>query len=408
MPDTMVSTLSVAGPLGARLLPPSGRKQAMAGQGRWRSSLPPGVAERILEPVLALLLAGLVLIGQVQVSGANHGAMWLDLAACVTSALGALRSREGPWVFFVVLLSYVAIPQNWVTLGELAMLIPVLGMGIRGQKQMRRILSPLMLAVVVYRSVLNEPFQRAWIYFGFWMVAVAAAWLVGDAFTRSRAAQRQAAEMALLGQRTQIARDLHDVVAHDLSNVALRAQQALMLGTGDPDDLHFIAHTASKCVDDMRHLLRLLRDVDGASRAPGRWREPDVSATVDEQVERLRTAGFKVSAQIEGSLEDLRGTVPHAVSWILVEACNNVLRHGNPAQPCAILLTNNSSTLDLAVINSASGMHAVQRPGRLGIVGMRERAIAAGGSLDVRQHVEKWIVNATFPKGRLNEAGGGG
>jgi signal transduction histidine kinase len=53
-------------------------------------------------------------------------------------------------------------------------------------------------------------------------------------------------------------------------------------------------------------------------------------------------------------------------------------------------------------------MHTAQRPGRLGIVGMRERAIAAGGSLDVRQHVEKWIVNATFPKGRLNEAGGGG
>jgi hypothetical protein len=66
----------------------------MAGQGRLRSSLPPGVAERILEPVLALLLSGLVLIGQVQVSGANHGAMWLDLAACVTSALGALRSTK--------------------------------------------------------------------------------------------------------------------------------------------------------------------------------------------------------------------------------------------------------------------------------------------------------------------------
>jgi len=367
----------------------------------------PAWAERVLEPLLASLLGMLVVIGWVAGPRSAPWALMLDLAACITAALGAFLPRTGPLAFVAVLSVYAFIPNDWLTLGELAALIPILGMGVRRQRRLRRVLAPPILVLVAYRSVAGEAFSNAWGYIAFWTLALAAAWLVGDAFARSRAAQRLEAEAALAEQRTQIARDLHDVVAHDLSNMSLRAQHALLSSTYATDDLEYFARTSAKCVDDMRRLLRLLR-ANSVPNSAETWQEPDIQGTLSSQMQRLRSAGFAVTAQIEGSLEDLRGTVPHAVSWILVEACNNVLRHGNPAQPCAILLTNNSSTLDLAVINSASGMHAVQRPGRLGIVGMRERAIAAGGSLDVRQHVEKWIVNATFPKGRLNEAGGGG
>jgi signal transduction histidine kinase len=371
-----------------------GSRRVMRGMHWLRGAVRGARAERVLEPVLALLLASLAVLGQIQYSHRNDLALWLDLVTCAASALGAFRPKEGPWVFFAVLLAYLFVPQGWVTLGELSVLIAILGMGIRSQKRLRLILTPLMLAIVVFRSgegrVLLTPL-------GFWILAVAAAWLVGDAFARSRDSQRQAVEVALMGQRTRIARDLHDVVAHDLTNVALRARQALVLGTQDPDDLRYIAQTASKCVDDMRNLMRLLRTTRGGDADTRSWLEPDVPSTLATQAERLRTAGFKVTAHVEGPLEGLTGTVPHALSWILIEACNNVLRHGDSSKPCMIFVTSSTSVLDLAVINSVAGSHLSLRPGRLGIIGMQERAIAAGGNLTVTPHDEKWIVKAEFP-----------
>lgn len=354
------------------------------------------LAERVLEPLLALLLAGLAVLGQLQYVHPHELALWLDLLTCIAAALGAFRPKEGPWVYFAVLLAYLFVPVDWITLGELSVLIPILGMGIRGQKRTRLVLSPLLLAIVVYSSIRNAH-SELWVYLGFWMLAFAAAWLVGDAFARSRAAQRQAVEAALMGQRTRIARDLHDVVAHDLTNVALRARQAIVLGTQDPDDLRYIAQTASKCVDDMRNLMRLLRTTGGGDPDAHNWLEPDVPSTLAAQALRLRTAGFKVTAHVEGPLEDLTGTVPHALSWILIEACNNVLRHGDASKPCMIFVTSSTSVLDLAVINSVAGSHLSLRPGRLGIIGMQERANAAGGNLTVTPHDEKWIVKAEFP-----------
>lgn len=354
------------------------------------------LAERFLEPLLAILLASMALLGRLQYPDRHNLALWLDVVACVAAALGAIRPKEGPWVYFAVLLAYLFVPRDWTTLGELSVLIPILGMGIRGQKRLRLILSPLMLAIVIYRSLEGRPGDLP-IYMGFWVLAAAGVWLVGDAFARSRAAQRHAVESALMGQRTRIARDLHDVVAHDLTNVALRARQALVLGTQDPDDLRYIAQTASKCVDDMRNLMRLLRTTGGGAPDSHNWLEPDVPSTLAAQAQRLRTAGFKVTAHVEGPLEDLTGTVPHALSWILIEACNNVLRHGDLSQPCTIFITSSTSTVDLAVINGIAGNHLSLRPGRLGIIGMQERASAAGGNLNVTPHDDKWIVKAEFP-----------
>jgi signal transduction histidine kinase len=348
-----------------------------------------------LEPLLASLLGMLVVIGWVAVPRSTPWAVLLDLAACITAALGAFLPRAGPLAFVVVLSVYVFIPDSWLTLGELAALIPILGMGVRRQKWLRRVLAPPILVLVAYRSVVGQSLSNAWGYIAFWTLALAAAWLVGDAFARSRAAQRLEAAAALAEQRNQIARDLHDVVAHDLSNMSLRAQHALLFGTYATDDLEYFAQTSAKCVDDMRRLLRLLR----ANSVPNileTWQEPDIQGTLSSQMERLRSAGFVVTAQVEGGVSDLTGTVPHAVIGILVESCNNILRHADTAEPCVILMTRTDAQLDLAVISSGEGELA-RKPGRLGIIGMRERAEAAGGALSIQNANQKWIVSASFP-----------
>lgn len=99
------------------------------------------LAERVLEPLLALLLAGLAVLGQLQYVHPHELALWLDLLTCIAAALGAFRPKEGPWVYFAVLLAYLFVPVDWITLGELSVLIPILGMGIRGQKRTRLVLS---------------------------------------------------------------------------------------------------------------------------------------------------------------------------------------------------------------------------------------------------------------------------
>jgi len=355
----------------------------------------PAWPERVLEPLLASLLGMLVVIGWVAVPRSTPWALLLDLAACITAALGAFLPRTGPLAFVAVLSVYAFIPNDWLTLGELAALIPILGMGVRRQKRLRRVLAPPILVLVAYRSVAGEAFSNAWGYIAFWTLALAAAWLVGDAFARSRAAQRLEAEAALAEQRTQIARDLHDVVAHDLSNMSLRAQHALLSSTYATDDLEYFARTSAKCVDDMRRLLRLLR-ANSVPNSAETWQEPDIQGTLSSQMERLRSAGFTVTAQIEGDISVLTGTIPHAVIGILVESCNNILRHADAAEPCVILMTRTEAQLDLAVINSGEG-ELTQKPGRLGIIGMQERAEAAGGALSIQNANEKWIVSASFP-----------
>lgn len=353
-------------------------------------------AERALEPLLASLLGMLVVTGWVvAVPRSTPWAILLDLAACLTAALGAFLPRAGPVAFVAVLSVYAFIPHDWLTLGELAALIPILGMGVRGQRRLRRVLAPPILVLVSYRSVAGEELSTGWGYVAFWTLAMAAAWLVGDAFARSRAALRLEAEAALADQRAKIARDLHDVVAHDLSNISLRAQHALLTSTYATDDLEYFAQTSAKCVDDMRCLLRLLR-VNGAPQSSVTWQEPDIQDTVASQMERLRSAGFAVTAQVEGDVRVLTGTIPHAVIGILVESCNNILRHADSAEPCVILMTINDVRLDLAVISSGES-ESIEKPGRLGIVGMQERAEAAGGHLSIQTGNRKWIVSASFP-----------
>ena len=86
----------------------------------------PAWPERVLEPLLASLLGMLVVIWWVAGPMSAPWALMLDLAACITAALGAFLPRTGPLAFVAVLSVYAFIPNDWLTLGELAALIPIL------------------------------------------------------------------------------------------------------------------------------------------------------------------------------------------------------------------------------------------------------------------------------------------
>ncbi|MGH4015963.1 MAG: sensor histidine kinase [Pseudonocardiaceae bacterium] len=219
---------------------------------------------------------------------------------------------------------------------------------------------------------------------------------------RSRAEQdrRRASE-----ERLQIARELHDVLAHNISLINVQASVALHLLDEQPDAargaLTTIKQASKDVLTEMRSVLGVLRA--GGEAAP---RVPAPSlARLDELVARGRDAGLDLRTELRGESVPLPASVDAAAYRILQEALTNAARHGSSAQATA-LITYEHSALTVQVNNqtavaqsavgtsaigtsaagtsaagtSAAGTPSVGEGTGNGIAGMRERATALGGT----------------------------
>ncbi len=230
------------------------------------------------------------------------------------------------------------------------------------------------------------------------------AWAAGtgvrgiDERSRQRVARAQAeAEDAVRALRTEMARDLHDVVAHALSVVAVQAGGARAVLDDDPAlagrALEDIQDVSRRALVDMRHLLGLLRDGGPAEEVVRRPGLDDLEALV----EPLRRAGTRVELRREGEPVPLSpGTATTAVR-VVQEALTNVLRHAGATSAC-VALRWAPGGLELSVVDD--GTVGGQRPGGggHGLVGMRERVDLLGGSLSTGPRPGGgWAVTAWLP-----------
>jgi signal transduction histidine kinase len=217
------------------------------------------------------------------------------------------------------------------------------------------------------------------------LVALAAAEIVrvrrDRALTWRRAAEetrrRQAGE-----ERLRIAQELHDVVAHHMSLINVQASVALHLAgrSSQPVEpaLEAIKAASKEALTEMRALVGVLRD-DGsaAPRSPAATLE-----ALDELVERSRHAGLDVRRQVEGESHRLPAAVELAAFRITQEAITNVVRHSG-AQHATIRLEYGADELTVAVEDDGRGSGGTDLLPGNGIRGMRERATALGGSLEI-------------------------
>jgi signal transduction histidine kinase len=243
------------------------------------------------------------------------------------------------------------------------------------------------------------------------LVAIA---LLGNTVVRRRQSRRLLAEQAELNQlerarrsvleeRARIAREMHDVVAHHMSMIAVRAETAPYRVAGLPDpareELATIATAARAALADMRRLLGVLRaEADETPRAP----QPGLG-DVHELVETARRAGMPVTV----TLRDADG-VPEAVGLaayrIVQEALANAARHA-PGGMVRIVGRVAGDRLELAVRNGPAvpGIEPPSLPAGgsgHGLVGMRERAALLGGSLSAgRDDSGGYTVTAVLPFG---------
>jgi signal transduction histidine kinase len=187
-------------------------------------------------------------------------------------------------------------------------------------------------------------------------------------------------DQAAMGERARIARDLHDVVAHHVSAIAVQAESARLTTEDLPDEgrAHFeaIGQTARDALTEMRRLLGVLREHASAGAA----RDPQPSLVrLNELVETARAAGTPVRLTLAGTVVTLPPGVDLCAYRILQEALTNVRRHA-PGAAVEVLLEYTPDALRLRVSDDGPGAVSPDLDGH-GLLGMRERAIMVGGTL---------------------------
>jgi signal transduction histidine kinase len=182
-------------------------------------------------------------------------------------------------------------------------------------------------------------------------------------------------------EQLRIARELHDVVAHNLSLINVQAGTALHLIHERPElaesALGAIKAASKDALDELRALVDVLRA--GPERAP--LRPTPTLADVDELVERSRAAGIPVELRVHGTRRPLPRPVETAAYRVAQEALTNVARHAAAART-VVDLDYGIDVLVVQVRDDGPGANGSGFTGK-GIVGMRERVVALGGELEV-------------------------
>lgn len=221
----------------------------------------------------------------------------------------------------------------------------------------------------------------------FFAVALVADWLAG-VFVRSRRLTRAAAERdvereeqvrkAIQDERARLARELHDVVSHNLSVVVVQAAGARAAGDVDAETLEKIERSGRQSLVEMRRLLGVLRD-DGSE--PALEPQPGI-AELPTLAESLRTTGVQVALHVRGDRDGLSPVLELSIFRIVQEGLTNVLKHAN-ATSVDVAVDLGPEIVSITVADDGRGAPGTGAPGTTGhgLVGVRERVALFGGEL---------------------------
>jgi signal transduction histidine kinase len=221
------------------------------------------------------------------------------------------------------------------------------------------------------------------------LFAVVVAWLIGDMTSAIReyrrqlqaAERRQAAEelqLARAEERLRLSRDVHDVVSHSLSTIAVQAGVARLVLAERPGQagaaLSAIETASRSALDELRGLLRQIRDPQEVDEAAA-----PTLADLPALIDRLCRAGLDVSYRSVGAPRPYGTAVEMSAYRIAQEALTNVTKHASGAQ-ARVEIEHGANELVVTVADSGSRTRSAPGSG-LGIAGMRERAELLGGTL---------------------------
>jgi signal transduction histidine kinase len=212
----------------------------------------------------------------------------------------------------------------------------------------------------------------------FWLggVLVRARRQAASLAARNGALQRQA-ERAAAAERTRIARELHDIVAHHLSVVVLQAAGARASGKAAEAALEKIEHSGRQALTETRRLLGVLRE---SAEETGLTPQPGVGE-LEVLAQSVRAAGLPVNLVISGAPAALPAAVDVSVYRIVQEALTNVLKHAGPARADVTIGCADEAVIIEITDNGTREPRDWTQAGGHGLAGMRERAAIFGGEL---------------------------
>ncbi|MDH2428781.1 histidine kinase [Sphaerisporangium sp. TRM90804] len=371
--------------------------------------------ERISEVVLVGVL-GLLLLADTA-RGLSLGGADLAVPLCGLVGTGAYvlrrRHRVGGAVLLISLSAAISLSVGRHGLGSGfpgfaeagSLLLITIGV-LRWVAPLRRAvwITSAVMVVLELAAVLRAEGEGDAVSFGFlFFVAWATAVGIGSYLRYQLQRRRQTVEAVRRAERLELARELHDLVAHHITGIVVQAQAARTVADQHPEavttSLDAIAGAGAEALTSMRRLVGVLRSEDDASRRPG-------SSLTDLRVlvEKFSVDGPPVAYEVGQGVSDsaLPPEVVTTLHRVLLESLTNLRRHAPGARWAQVDLR----TADQGVLLRIRNPHSIADPrvsalgGGYGLVGMAERVTALGGDLRAGPTPEgAWEVRAWFPAG---------
>ena len=204
-------------------------------------------------------------------------------------------------------------------------------------------------------------------------------------------------DQAKAREREQLARELHDTVAHHVSGIAIQAQAGRAIAASHPERaieaLATIEDAATRTLTELRAIVGVLRASQHTEFAP----QPGMA-----EVEQLATDGQThpcVKVMLAGELDDLSPAVGAAIYRLAQESITNARRHARHATQVTVAVTGDADQVRLTVDDDGSSGIASRAPAGYGLVGMRERATLLGGTFHAGPTAGRgWRVEANLPR----------
>lgn len=373
----------------------------------------PGAAQAIR--IIVSVFAAINLVDAVHLVGA-----WdeqpLDWRRLVSLCVGYLAMGLAPWL---------------PTVGAIAGIVPLaIALAVPGGTGVE----PVVIATCTIALAIRPPRWRLWLATSLYVAWTAAfAILVDDAnlgwalgcilfvslvvglavrhFATARiAARRRVAELEAENtkirsdERELLARELHDVVAHELSIISLQ-----VMGHGDADDsdelrtaMAKIDQASKAALTELRALVGILREVPNAAATPltglDVHRVHDTAAQVEQT---LKAHGFDPRIQLTFDPSQFDPSLQNTVSRILQEASTNILRYAKPGSACAFSVATDVTHVTVkaeSVIDSTGNASLAWQSSGWGLRGLKERVQLSGGTLAAGARDDTWIVEAAIPR----------
>jgi signal transduction histidine kinase len=376
------------------------------------------LSERDWRAIDRLFVAFLVAVAIFDLSANSkvEGPLWLNLAVMVAIALTFTWRRTQPLVPAVGVIAGLTVMSFWLTeppdtFAAVLLLVSVayaVGRHLHGPRSIHAL--GVGTVAIVGLAISFDPHDIFFPVTFFWILP----WLAGRTIRNHTMLARELAEKAERAQhgreederraiaveRSRIARELHDVLAHNLSVMVVQAAAARRVLDKDPvravEVAALIERTGREALAEIRHMFGPMRRGDGEDLSG-----PPSIARVDELARRARAAGLGVELRLSGDRVALPPGIDQAAYRIVQEALTNALKHAGSAR-ARVTVAYEPNEVVLSIEDDGDGprdgFELSEVGGGHGLVGMRERAALYGGIVQAgRRRGGGFAVRARLP-----------